>query len=202
MESHAVLAGEHIDTLERIVRAEARRFAGGPDSARFDDLCQSGWVALLLAEKRFDGNRGVPFRHFARPRIRGAMLDELRKDPGEARLAHVDIGVLEAVTDESVATDGVDLKTDVRIALGRLTQRQQELVTDMCRAGRLATVARREGRPRRRIQREFWAALRTLRESLGDYEPPGTQVLASASASAGRAPARHRRAPVTVQSRA
>ncbi|MBL92654.1 MAG: FliA/WhiG family RNA polymerase sigma factor [Myxococcales bacterium] len=45
----------------------------------FDDLWVSGAMALLDAHRRFDTSRGIKFETFAEHRIRGSMLDEMRK---------------------------------------------------------------------------------------------------------------------------
>ena len=43
-----------------------------------DDLVSSGMVGLLAAVDRYDPGRCVPFMAYARPRVRGAILDALR----------------------------------------------------------------------------------------------------------------------------
>lgn len=43
-----------------------------------EDLIQAGIIGLISALEKFDGNRNVQFETFARFRIRGAVLDELR----------------------------------------------------------------------------------------------------------------------------
>jgi len=43
-----------------------------------EDLIQAGIIGLMSALEKFDGNRDVQFETFARFRIRGAVLDELR----------------------------------------------------------------------------------------------------------------------------
>lgn len=43
-----------------------------------DDLTSAGFAALALAARGFDVDRAVPFGRFASPRIRGALIDELR----------------------------------------------------------------------------------------------------------------------------
>lgn len=45
----------------------------------YDDLWSAGALGLLEATRRFDSTRGVAFETFAEHRIRGSMLDELRK---------------------------------------------------------------------------------------------------------------------------
>lgn len=44
-----------------------------------EDLIQIGVMGLIEAYKRYDSEKGVPFQHYAKWRIRGAILDELRK---------------------------------------------------------------------------------------------------------------------------
>ena len=48
-------------------------------AAEVDDLVSYGQSGLLDAARRFDPERGVPFRAFANFRIRGAMLDGVRQ---------------------------------------------------------------------------------------------------------------------------
>jgi RNA polymerase sigma factor FliA len=48
-------------------------------SSAYDDLWSAGALGLLEANKRFDPTRGVSFESFAEHRVRGAMLDELRR---------------------------------------------------------------------------------------------------------------------------
>ncbi|GGY02945.1 RNA polymerase sigma factor FliA [Paludibacterium paludis] len=50
-----------------------------PPSVEMDDLVQVGIIGLLEAARQFDPAQGVLFETFASQRIRGAMLDELRR---------------------------------------------------------------------------------------------------------------------------
>ena len=49
-----------------------------PDGVELDDLISAGVFGLLDAIEAFDLGRGVKFETYCVPRIRGAMLDELR----------------------------------------------------------------------------------------------------------------------------
>jgi RNA polymerase sigma factor FliA len=49
-----------------------------PDGVELDDLISAGMFGLMDAIDAFDLNRGVKFETYCVPRIRGAMLDELR----------------------------------------------------------------------------------------------------------------------------
>ena len=63
------------------VEALARRMASSmPNSIDICDLVQDGVLGLIDAAKRFDEDRGIKFETFAERRVRGAMIDALRKD--------------------------------------------------------------------------------------------------------------------------
>src|SRR5688500_19007602 len=49
-----------------------------PDEVELDDLMSSGIFGLMDAIAAFDMERGVKFETYCAPRIRGAILDELR----------------------------------------------------------------------------------------------------------------------------
>ncbi|HHL73222.1 MAG TPA: FliA/WhiG family RNA polymerase sigma factor [Bacteroidetes bacterium] len=50
-----------------------------PSSVDYEDLVSAGVIGLIGALDRFDPQMGVKFETFVLPRIRGAILDELRK---------------------------------------------------------------------------------------------------------------------------
>jgi RNA polymerase sigma factor FliA len=79
----AVLTNES-DRVEAgipFVEALARRMAATmPHSIDLSDLVQDGVIGLIDAAHRFDDSRGIKFETFAERRIRGAMIDALRKD--------------------------------------------------------------------------------------------------------------------------
>jgi len=59
-----------------------------PASVQVDDLIQSGMVGLLEAARNYDGSKGASFETYASIRIRGAMLDEIRKGDWVPRSVH------------------------------------------------------------------------------------------------------------------
>ena len=62
-----------------LVKYNAERiWARLPDGVDLDDLISAGVFGLMDAIDAFDLNRGVKFETYCVPRIRGAMLDELR----------------------------------------------------------------------------------------------------------------------------
>ncbi|MBP7461850.1 MAG: FliA/WhiG family RNA polymerase sigma factor [Candidatus Delongbacteria bacterium] len=50
-----------------------------PDHIAFDDLLSAGVIGLLDAIEHYEPNRNVPFEYFASQRIKGEMLDDLRR---------------------------------------------------------------------------------------------------------------------------
>ena len=63
-----------------LVKSAAGWMAGRlPNHVRLDDLYSAGVLGFLDAIVHFDPERGVPFAAYAGPRIRGAILDELRR---------------------------------------------------------------------------------------------------------------------------
>jgi len=63
------------------VEALARRMAASmPNSIDIGDLVQDGMLGLIDAAHRFDADRGIKFETFAERRVRGAMIDALRRD--------------------------------------------------------------------------------------------------------------------------
>ena len=59
-----------------------------PDHVDQDDLRSAGLVGLLQAMRNFDPKSGTSFETYARVRIRGAMLDELRRMDWVPRTIH------------------------------------------------------------------------------------------------------------------
>jgi RNA polymerase sigma factor for flagellar operon FliA len=59
-----------------------------PSHVSADDLNSAGLIGLLQAIRSFDTQRGATFETFARYRIRGAVLDELRRLDWVPRLVH------------------------------------------------------------------------------------------------------------------
>jgi RNA polymerase sigma factor for flagellar operon FliA len=74
--SDSTLIARHGALIDRIARKLASR-TGGAVSA--DDLWSAGALGLLDAARRFEAERDVKFETFAAHRIKGAMLDEMRR---------------------------------------------------------------------------------------------------------------------------
>jgi RNA polymerase sigma factor for flagellar operon FliA len=86
-----------------------------PASVQLDDLIQSGMIGLIEAGKKFDGSKGASFETYAGIRIRGAMLDEIRRGDWTPRSVHRN-GRLVANTISDLESElGRDVK-DIEIA--------------------------------------------------------------------------------------
>ncbi|POB04239.1 RNA polymerase sigma factor FliA [Halopseudomonas oceani] len=59
-----------------------------PSSVQVEDLMQAGMIGLLEASRKFDFGKGASFETYAGIRIRGAMLDEVRKGDWAPRSVH------------------------------------------------------------------------------------------------------------------
>ena len=59
-----------------------------PASVQIDDLVQSGMIGLLEAARKYDVSKGASFETYAGIRIRGSMLDEVRKGDWAPRSVH------------------------------------------------------------------------------------------------------------------
>jgi len=59
-----------------------------PPSVQPDDLIQAGMIGLLEASRHYDATQGASFETYAGIRIRGAMLDEIRRSDWAPRSVH------------------------------------------------------------------------------------------------------------------
>ena len=77
--SNQALRNALIERYLPLVRYHGERVSSRlPDEVELDDLVSAGIFGLMDALDAFDLSRGVKFETYCVPRIRGAMLDELR----------------------------------------------------------------------------------------------------------------------------
>jgi len=130
-----------MDLVDLIARQLARELGR---AAELDDLRAMGHQGLLEAARRFDEGRGVTFRRFANYRVRGAMLDGVRKSAPLPRRAHARIRALEAallVAETASEDSGAGAVTsDPRASEQKLTEHLADMATAMA-VGLLATPA-------------------------------------------------------------
>src|SRR3954465_1854336 len=110
--ARAQLITEHADIARRIALKMARRC---PDWVAREDLVSAGMLGLTEAAARYDEARGGPFLAFAEHRIRGAILDELRRsDLLPRRVRQTARKVASAIREIESAGEQV---SDARVAL-------------------------------------------------------------------------------------
>lgn len=63
-----------------VKRIAAHLLSRLPPSIQADDLIQAGLIGLLEASRNYDAGQGASFETYAGIRIRGAMLDEIRRN--------------------------------------------------------------------------------------------------------------------------
>ena len=86
------LVQRHAALLDRCARRLSARTGRAVSP---DDLWSAGAMGLIEAARRFDGARDVKFETFAEHRIRGAMLDEMRRMDHLPRRLRADVEKVE-----------------------------------------------------------------------------------------------------------
>jgi RNA polymerase sigma factor for flagellar operon FliA len=78
-----------IDAYAGLVKKIAHHVIGRmPPSISLDDMLQAGMLGLIEASQKYDPTKGASFETYASIRIRGAMLDEIRKGDWVPRSVH------------------------------------------------------------------------------------------------------------------
>jgi len=76
---HEALVNDYDKLVRKIAYRVLRRLPEDQISVELDDLINIGMLGLFDADSKYDPEAGQSFESFAEFRIRGAMLDELRK---------------------------------------------------------------------------------------------------------------------------
>ncbi len=86
-----------------------------PPTVQVDDLIQSGMIGLLEAARNYDASQGASFETYAGIRIRGAMLDEIRKGDWAPRSLHRKVRAITKAVADIEAREGRDAR-DAEVA--------------------------------------------------------------------------------------
>ncbi len=86
-----------------------------PAEIHIDDIIQSGLIGLLDAGKHYDPSQGAQFETYATIRIRGAILDEVRRTDWAPKSVHKKARDLSATIQEIERRTGRDAR-DVEVA--------------------------------------------------------------------------------------
>ena len=139
MNGHAMYAEiENLGDSDQIVRHASlvKRIAYHllnrlPPTVQIDDLIQAGMIGLLEAASNFDPSMGASFETFAGIRIRGSMIDEIRRSDWTPRSVHRKFReVTEAI--QKIENDtGEDARdADVAAALGMSLSEYHQILID------------------------------------------------------------------------
>jgi len=79
------LVTEHAGLVKRLAYHLVGRL---PASVMVDDLIQAGMIGLLDAARQYDAKQGASFETYATIRVRGAMIDELRRNDWAPKSVH------------------------------------------------------------------------------------------------------------------
>jgi len=107
------LVESHAPLVKRIAYHLMTRL---PASVQVDDLIQAGLIGLLDAGKHYDPSQGAQFDTYATIRVRGAMLDEVRRSDWIPKSVHKKSRDVAAAIHEIEAKTGRDAK-DIEVAL-------------------------------------------------------------------------------------
>ncbi len=168
-----------------------------------DDLDAAGIVGLIQAIDRFAPERGIPFEGYAAFRIRGAILDEVRRLDDLSRDARrratdddlnqptMSLDLLQergqvvdpmqvAEVDERAATDG--LRDDVERALAAIPRRERGILASYYGEGlSLAAIGRGLGVSEARVSQLHSRAIAQLRLVLGVVATPTVRSAGAAA---------------------
>jgi RNA polymerase sigma factor for flagellar operon FliA len=79
------LVTQHAPLVKRIAYHLLTRL---PPSVQLDDLIQAGMIGLLEAARNYNASQGASFETYAGIRVRGAILDEIRRNDWAPRSVH------------------------------------------------------------------------------------------------------------------
>lgn len=125
------LIRQHAELVKRIAYHLVSRL---PASVDVDDLIQAGMIGLLEAAKHYDDSMGASFETYAGIRVRGAMLDEVRKADWAPRSVHRRAReAAEAIREIEHRTGREASEQDVAAALKIPIAEYQQIVQDAAR---------------------------------------------------------------------
>jgi RNA polymerase sigma factor for flagellar operon FliA len=113
-----------------------------PPSVDVDDLVQAGMIGLLEAARNFATDRSASFETYAGIRIRGAMLDELRRTDWTPRSVHRKVREVAEVVRQIENETGADAEdAEVIRRLGITATEYHQILADATSARLLSLTA-------------------------------------------------------------
>ncbi|MCG3730435.1 RNA polymerase sigma factor FliA [Vibrio cincinnatiensis] len=122
-----------LDKYSVLVKRIAHHLIGRlPPSVLIEDLIQAGMIGLLEAQKNYDGSKGASFETYAGIRIRGAMLDDIRRGDWVPRSVHKhnrEISQAIAILEGELGRDPTD--SEVARHMGMSLDNYHSILTDI-----------------------------------------------------------------------
>jgi RNA polymerase sigma factor for flagellar operon FliA len=112
--AHDELVTQYAPLVKRIAYHLKARL---PATVIVDDLLQAGMVGLLEASRKYDSDQGASFETYAGIRIRGAMLDELRRNDWAPKSVHRKVRDITEAIREIENREGRDARDEEVIKL-------------------------------------------------------------------------------------
>ncbi len=106
---HDELVTQYAPLVKRIAYHLKARL---PATVQVDDLLQAGMIGLLEASRKYDADQGASFETYAGIRIRGAMLDELRRNDWAPKSVHRKVRDITGAIREIENREGRDARVD------------------------------------------------------------------------------------------
>lgn len=130
--SNRMLRNRLVEQYLPLVRYNGERiWSRLPDGVDLDDLISAGVFGLMDAINAFDMSRGVKFETYCVPRIRGAMLDELRTMDWVPRLVRSKASKLnEAVKQLEARLGRSPNENELAEQMGISVKELEKLITD------------------------------------------------------------------------
>ncbi len=146
----AELVARHGAMVKRIAQHLMARL---PDNVQVEDLMQAGMIGLIEAARHFDEGQGASFETYAGIRIRGAMLDEVRRHDWTPRSVHRRSRELSQATRVVENREGRAARdTEVAEELGIDIADYRRLLGD-CRGHRLLSLEEADDEEERLVER-------------------------------------------------
>nr|WP_152781314.1 RNA polymerase sigma factor FliA [Agarivorans sp. B2Z047] len=124
-----VLVERHANLVKRIAHHLMARL---PASVIVDDLIQSGMIGLIEAARNFDGSKGASFETYAGIRIRGSMLDEIRRGDWVPRSVHKNSrAISDAIAEVEKEKNGDAKDAEVAAKLGVSLSEYHSMLSDV-----------------------------------------------------------------------
>lgn len=122
------LIKSHAGLVKRIAHHLKGRL---PPSVQIEDLIQAGMIGLLEASKNYDASKGASFETYSGIRIRGSMLDEIRRGDWAPRSVHRNARKIAQTMREIENITGCDARDiDVAKAMGLELHQYHKMLQD------------------------------------------------------------------------